>query len=235
MKAIGITGFKNSGKTTLVALLAQALENMGRRVAVVKCTHHDLDLPGRDTSRLCAPGRPVAALGEKDAAIFWRDKMSIMDLLVRLPADIVLVEGGKNLTFLPRVLCLHDVLEGAMLAPELAVATFGAVSLPPLPSFDADTVDVLARLADKSAFVLGGLDCGLCGRESCAGLAADILAGKADPAHCLALVPASISLRVNGSEVPLNAFTARMLEGGLRGMLAPLKGMAPGTVEITLK
>ena len=28
---------------------------------------------------------------------------------------------------------------------------------------------------------------------------------------------------------------ARMLEGGLRGMLAPLKGMAAGTVEIVLK
>ena len=111
MRAIGITGFKNSGKTTLTGLLATALEGLGRKVAVIKCTHHGLDLPGRDTSKLSAPGRPVAALGEDDAAIFWRGKIGFMDLFTRLPADIVLVEGGKNLTFLPRVLCLRDILE----------------------------------------------------------------------------------------------------------------------------
>ena len=101
MRAIGITGFKNSGKTTLTGLLATALEGLGRKVAVIKCTHHGLDLPGRDTSKLSAPGRPVAALGEDDAAIFWRGKIGFIDLFTRLPADIVLVEGGKNLTFLP--------------------------------------------------------------------------------------------------------------------------------------
>ena len=121
------------------SLLATALEGLGRKVAVIKCTHHGLDLPGRDTSKLSAPGRPVAALGEDDAAIFWRGKMGFIDLFTRLPADIVLVEGGKNLTFLPRVLCLHDVLEAPMLAPELAVGTFGPVSLPPLPAFDEDS------------------------------------------------------------------------------------------------
>ena len=235
MRAIGITGFKNSGKTTLTGLLATALEGLGRKVAVIKCTPHGLDLPGRDTSKLSAPGRPVAALGEDDAAIFWRGKIGFMDLFTRLPADIVLVEGGKNLTFLPRVLCLRDILEAPMLAPELAVGTFGPVSLPPLPAFDENSVEELARVADAKAFVLGGLDCGLCGRENCAALTRDILAGEASPKDCLALTPPSLNLKVNGREVPLNDFTARMLEGGLRGMLAPLKGMAAGTVEIVLK
>ena len=235
MRAIGITGFKNSGKTTLTGLLATALEGLGRKVAGIKCTHHGLDLPGRDTSKLSAPGRPVAALGEDDAAIFWSGKIGFMDLFTRLPADIVLVEGGKNLTFLPRVLCLRDVLEAPMLAPELAVGTVGPIGLPPLPAFDENSLDELARLADAKAFVLGGLDCGLCGRENCADLTRDILADAATPGDCLALTPSSLSLRVNGQEVPLNAFTAQMLEGGLRGMLAPLKGMTAGTVEIVLK
>lgn len=96
-------------------------------------------------------------------------------------------------------------------------------------------MEELARVADAKAFVLGGLDCGLCGRENCAALTRDILAGEASPKDCLALTPPSLNLKVNGREVPLNDFTARMLEGGLRGMLAPLKGMAAGTVEIVLK
>ena len=235
MRAIGITGFKNSGKTTLTGLLATALENLGRKVAVIKCVHHALDLADSDTGKLMIAGRAVAALGEDEAAIFWSGKVGFMDLFTRLTADIVLVEGGKRLSFLPRVLCLHDTGEAPDLAPELAVATFGAVSLPPLPAFDESSITELARLVDEKAFVLGGLDCGLCGRNNCAGLAGDIVRGLAAPGDCPALTPSSFSLKVNGREVPLNDFTSRILEGGLRGMLAPLKGMTAGTVEIVLK
>ncbi len=226
MRAIGITGFKNSGKTTLTGLLATALENLGRKVAVIKCVHHALDLADSDTGKLRIAGRAVAALGEDEAAIFWSGKVGFMDLFTRLSADIVLVE---------RVLCLHDTGEAPDLAPELAVATFGAVSLPPLPAFDESSITELARLVDEKAFVLGGLDCGLCGRNNCAGLAGDIVRGLAAPGDCPALTPSSFSLKVNGREVPLNDFTSRILEGGLRGMLAPLKGMTAGTVEIVLK
>lgn len=235
MRAIGITGFKNSGKTGLTGHLAAALEAMGRRVAVLKFTHHGLDLPDTDTHKLSVPGRTVAAISDAGAAIFFNERLGVLDFLPRLSADIVLVEGGKNLTFLPRILCLHDVREVEMLAPKLAVATYGDVALPPLPAFREDTLAELAQLADEKAFMLGGLDCGLCGRENCAALAWDILSGRAIPAGCTALKPQSIEVRVNGSAVPLNAFTADMLNGALRGMLAPLKGMAPGTVDIRLK
>lgn len=235
MRAIAITGFKNSGKTTLTGLLAAALENLGRKVAVIKCVHHALDLPNSDTGKLRASGRAVAALGEDEAAIFWSGKVGFMDLFTRLAADIVLVEGGKSLSFLPRVLCLHDAGEAPDLAPELAVGTYGVVALPPLPAFDQHSLTELARLVDEKAFMLGGLDCGLCGRKNCAGLAQDIVRGAAAPEDCPALRPSSFGLKVNGREVPLNDFTSRILEGALRGMLAPLKGMSAGTVEIVLK
>ncbi|MGE9984241.1 molybdopterin-guanine dinucleotide biosynthesis protein MobB [Desulfovibrio sp. SGI.169] len=235
MRAIAISGFKNSGKTTLTALLAAALENLGRRVAVIKRVHHALDLPRSDTGKLRAADRAVAALGDNEAAIFWSGKVGFMDIFTRLSADIVLVEGGKSLAFLPRVLCLHHEREAPDLAPNLAVATYGAVALPPLPAFDQNSLTELARLVDEKAFLLGGLDCGLCGRKNCAGLTGDIVRGAAAPEDCPALTPPSFSLKVNGREVPLNDFTARILEGALRGMLAPLKGMAAGRVEIVLK
>ncbi|HIC93677.1 MAG TPA: Fe-S cluster protein, partial [Anaerolineae bacterium] len=52
MKAIGIVGFKNSGKTTLARALAQELLQRGHRVAAVKHSSEGLDLLGKDTARL---------------------------------------------------------------------------------------------------------------------------------------------------------------------------------------
>lgn len=77
MLAIGITGFKNSGKITLAGMLATALDGpQGRHRQMHPCGP---DLPGRDTSALCAPGRTVAALGEDDI-IFGRGKIGFMGL-----------------------------------------------------------------------------------------------------------------------------------------------------------
>jgi molybdopterin-guanine dinucleotide biosynthesis protein B len=42
-----------------------------------------------------------------------------------------------------------------------------------------------------------------------------------------------VDARINGQPLALNAFTARILAGALRGMLRELKGFAPG--ELTLK
>ncbi|MGZ5823753.1 MAG: molybdopterin-guanine dinucleotide biosynthesis protein B [Hyphomicrobium sp.] len=39
---IGIVGWKNSGKTTLIERLVAALTQRGLRVATVKHTHHEL-------------------------------------------------------------------------------------------------------------------------------------------------------------------------------------------------
>lgn len=126
------------------------------------------------------------------------------------------MEGGKNLTFLPHVLCLREMLKAPMFAPELAVGTFGPVSPSPLPAFDKNSLDELARLADVKAFALGGLDRSLCGRENCADLTRGIPADTTAPGDCLALVPSSAQPESQRpKKMPFNAFTARGLEGGL--------------------
>ena len=257
MRAIGITGFKNSGKTTCVLLLAQALERRGLRVGIVKCAHHALDKPDTDTSRLRGQGRDVAAMSGDENAVFWSGRRGPQDMLRVLDADMVLVEGGKTWDFLPRVLCLHTAEEAAQLSPELAVATYGPVAVPGLPAFgqkgvpavsadsaargadsvlDVDAVpagsadmDALAALAVEKAFCLPALNCGACGRTGCGGLAADIVAGKAAVQDCRALA-SPLTVLVNGQPLGLNPFTAQMLAGGVGGMLRALKGVTPGSV-----
>ena len=58
MKIFGITGWKNSGKTGLVARLVTHFSAQGLSVATVKHAHHtfDIDHPGTDSFRHRAAG-----------------------------------------------------------------------------------------------------------------------------------------------------------------------------------
>ena len=60
LKVVGIIGYKNSGKTTLIQALAHELAGRGHEVAVIKHTSHHLDLPGKDTAVL---GETVSQVG----------------------------------------------------------------------------------------------------------------------------------------------------------------------------
>ena len=57
-RVFGITGWKNSGKTTLVERLVAELTRRGWRVSTVKHAHHafDIDKEGTDSFRHRAAG-----------------------------------------------------------------------------------------------------------------------------------------------------------------------------------
>lgn len=235
MKAIGIVGFKNSGKTTLTAKLADALEARGKRVAIAKFTHHGLDKQGTDTATFARPGRTVIGLGPEETAIFWGEQRYLVDLLPLAQADILLVEGGKHLTWLPRILCLKSASEAEELDNGLALATFGDVAAPYLKSYRDDTLDKLAALAEERAFRLPGLDCEACDAGSCLGVAQNIVKGKGTVRDCRSMNTDTMSITVNGSPIALNPFVERIIYSAITGMLGELKGYMPGDVSITLK
>ena len=243
MRAVSIVGFKNAGKSTLAKLLAGALERRGLKVAIAKHAHSGLDKPDTDSARLRAPGRAVLAFSEEECAVFYGEKRFLTDLIPLIQADILLVEGGKQLGWLPRILCLRapgeaETDEREQLDQGLAFAAWGRTAASGLPYFpgapgvEDDALEALAALAQEKAFMLSGLDCSACGREHCAALAAEIVDGKADVKDCAAL-RAEVEVRVNGHPLGLNAFVARVVAGALRGMLREMKGFAPG--EVTLK
>ena len=167
--------------------------------------------------------------------IHWGHPCFLRDLVPLLDADILLVEGGKAIGWLPRVLCLRTtpelltaLPEGCRaLRPELALATYGDNTLPGLPSFTVETLDALVDLIQERSFMLPGLDCGACGETDCAAMVRRIVAGEKKPGDCVA-ARGSIEVTVNGQAIGLNPFTAQMLSGGVKGMLGALKGMVPG-------
>jgi molybdopterin-guanine dinucleotide biosynthesis protein B len=101
---LGVTGWKNSGKTTLVEKLVAELVRRGWKVATVKHAHHDFDVDkeGTDSFRHRAAGAfEVAIVSSRRWALMHelRDEAepSLDAVLARLsPCDLVIVEGYKR-------------------------------------------------------------------------------------------------------------------------------------------
>ncbi len=163
----GVTGWKNSGKTTLLTRLVAEFTRRGFRVSTVKHAHHDFDIdkPATDSFRhrragasevMIVSGNRWALMHELRGA----PEARLDELLVRLsPVDLVLVEGFKAER--------HDKLEvwrrsvgKPLLATAdphvLAVAADGPVPESPAPVLElgqpAAIVDfLLRRLGLRSA------------------------------------------------------------------------------------
>jgi len=103
-KVIGVAGFKNAGKTTLVEKLVTELTRRGHRVSTVKHAHHsfDIDHEGRDSFRHRKAGASeVAVVSRHRWAIIHESREeaepTLQEILAKLaPCDLVIVEGYKR-------------------------------------------------------------------------------------------------------------------------------------------
>ena len=152
---IGITGWKNSGKTTLVEKLAAHFSQMGLRIATVKHAHHefDIDHEGTDSFRHRKAGaRETAIVSARRWALMHEldgeSEPPLADVLARLsPCDLVIVEGYKREG--------HAKIEvrrnpsGPPLAPDdpsiIAIASIGQAAGTGLPVFNLDDTAAIAH------------------------------------------------------------------------------------------
>jgi molybdopterin-guanine dinucleotide biosynthesis protein B len=160
VKIIGVAGFKNAGKTTLVEKLVRALTAQGYRISTVKHAHHsfDIDHQGRDSFRHRKAGASeVAVVSHSRWAIIHESRNepepSLEEILAKLaPCDLVIVEGYKRDS--------HDKIEVRNLSldhPKLAgddptvvaIAANGPIKNTPVPVFDRDDVTALTQFIIK--------------------------------------------------------------------------------------
>ena len=106
MRAVAICGYKKSGKTSLLALVAAALERQGQSVGIIKFCHHPLDKAHTDTFLFSAPNRTVVGAAPGETAFFFPRNIPLPQIAAYIQADALLVEGGKRLGVLPRIVCL---------------------------------------------------------------------------------------------------------------------------------
>lgn len=159
-KVIGVAGFKNAGKTTLVEKLVRELTARGHLVSTVKHAHHsfDIDHEGRDSFRHRKAGASeVAVVSRHRWAIIHElreeEEPPLAEILAKLaPCDMVIVEGYKRDS--------HDKIEVRNLAldhPHLAgadptvvaIAANGTIDDAPVPVFSRDDVTALAAFIER--------------------------------------------------------------------------------------
>jgi molybdopterin-guanine dinucleotide biosynthesis protein B len=145
-------GYHNSGKTTLACALARELIGRGYRVAAVKHLSHYVDLPGKDTALLAEAAGQVGFISPEGAGIFWKEPLSLEEVISHLEADIVLVEGFKGQRAFPKIVCLRGQPGERDLFDERAICAVG----PPdciegieVPVFGPHEVDKIADLVER--------------------------------------------------------------------------------------
>ena len=109
---LGVCGYSNSGKTTLVESLLLQLRDAGLKIAVVKHSSSllEVDIKGKDSDRFFSAGADVY-VGNKDEFFVRGHKNEVHDLhneIVCLAAqyDLILVEGHK-FSDLPKIWLLR--------------------------------------------------------------------------------------------------------------------------------
>lgn len=103
-RVFGITGWKNSGKTTLVAALVAEFVRRGYRVSTVKHAHHafDIDIPGKDSHQHREAGASEVLVASDTRWALMHElrgapAVKLADLLKHIsPCDLVLLEGFKR-------------------------------------------------------------------------------------------------------------------------------------------
>ena len=153
---IGITGWKNAGKTTLTEKLVAELVRRGLRIATVKHAHHefDIDHEGRDSFRHRKAGASeVAIVSSRRWALIHEledeSEPPLNEVLARLsPCDLVIVEGYKREGHRKIEVRRKDARDVTPLAPGdssiIAIASDVEITDTTLPVFDVDDATAIA-------------------------------------------------------------------------------------------
>lgn len=240
MQAIGIIGYRKSGKTTLILKLSGELIKRGYKVAVIKHTSENIEQPNTDTSKYQKILTQVAAVTPEGLVIFLKNKKNLEEIIKYLEADIILVEGFKRERTFPKIVCLRKEEEKDELFDGLQICTAGFASkdvnsnIFDFNILEDEDIKKIADIVLEKSFKLPNLNCGACGYQNCYGLAQEIVKGDKTPDNCSSLEPSTL-VKVDGKTISMNPFISKLVKNTITGLLSSLKGFIKGDIEIKIK
>ena len=154
-RVFGVTGWKNSGKTTLVCELVSEITAREFSVSTVKHAHKtfEMDHEGRDSYRHRESGATEVVISSQNRwAVIHElrgdDEPHLNEMLMKLsPVDLVIIEGYKREAH-PKIECRRvEARSREAIAPEdpsiVAIARDHDVTTS-LPDFDINDIKAIA-------------------------------------------------------------------------------------------
>ena len=233
IKAIQLIGNKNSGKTTLAIQLTEIFKQKGLKVGCIKYTHHCLDRIDSDTDKLSKNAHIVVGISKDSSEIIFDHRKKFLDTISYLDVDILIIEGGKHeIDFLPKIVLGNSQEEIDKLKDELTISVYSRFYK------EQGTKEELLKLAQlilDKGFFLPGINCQMCGENSCREMGIKILKDQARPSDCSTLHRGKVKVEIDGKPMSLNPFLNDIISSTIYGLLSPLKGFHKGEIKIKIK
>jgi molybdopterin-guanine dinucleotide biosynthesis protein B len=220
---IGVVGYHNTGKTTLICKMIEQLTEEGYSVSTIKNIPKDgfsIDSEGKDTWKHGESGAGVVVASTSDETSFiMKTGMPLEDILritdsIASP-DVILVEGHKN-EAIPKIVLgempIND--EGGCRWYDPTTDDFDC-----LFDYITETIEV-----KKTYNKLPGMNCGKCGCDDCMEMAEAIFRGKKAISDCL-MQGGFVRATVDGKEIPMGPFVQDIVSKTIFGMVSSLKGV----------
>ena len=119
-KLLGFAAFSGTGKTTLLTQVIPLLVQQGKRLAIIKHSHHDfeIDRPGKDSYELHHAGSTQTLITSKYRHALISENISQQEVTLEQALsqldlgdiDLVLVEGFRDDPTLPCIVCHRSSL-----------------------------------------------------------------------------------------------------------------------------
>ncbi len=235
MKVVGIIGYSNAGKTSVVEDLIKHLKEKGLRVFTAKHSIHEIN-PDKDTERHFAMGADrVVGVDPKVFSILQRKD----DLWRELAGcDFAVLEGFKRERGFLKVLVAQEEKDLELIDdytfivtgnPELRDAAIrkGAI-------FIEDSPKLYSEIEKRAFRRLPEANCRRCGRKRCSELARDVFDSKASDEECAYLTD-RVLLEVDGRRVVLSPFVQDVIEKTVRALVSTLKSADGREIKIELR
>ena len=218
---IGVVGYHNTGKTTLICKLVERLAEKGYSVVTIKNipkVGFTIDREGADTCKHAESGSGlVVASAPNETSFIFKSGMKF-DEIVRLAdvaasPDVIIVEGHKTEN-IPKIVLGDIEMDGGGRRYDPDADDFEDIL-----DYVTETIEI-ARVYSK----LPKMDCGKCGCDDCMEMAEAIVRGEKTIADCV-VQEGLVSVTVGGEAIPMGPFVQDIVSKTISGMVSSLKGV----------
>jgi len=220
MRIVGITGRKNTGKTTLVTMLIPELIKKGYTVGSIKKTHSKFDIEGRDSEKHSQAGSKVVVGVGKETFFKIEKNMELDDILKFMKdlenLDFVILEGFKESPYLKIATTNYDDSDETI----VKVVDVRKIS----QNEDSSSLnEIIELIEDRSYGILQNLNCKKCGYNTCDEFKSAKIKGEINrEIQCLTDVDDAI-LKVDGMVIPMNPFVKKMVRNIIASLVESLR------------